>query len=98
MKLLDEIEPVRRGVYAGALGYLDVRGGLDLCVVIRSLIVKDARAYLHVGGGIVADSEPRAEYRESLDKARALLAALAAVEAADAPASLDPARGSASVW
>ena len=98
MQLLDEIEPVRRGVYAGALGYLDVRGGLDLCVVIRSLIVKGARAYLHVGGGIVADSEPRAEYRESLDKARALLAALAAVEAEDAPASLDPARGSASLW
>ena len=98
MRLLDEIEPVRRGVYSGALGYLDVRGGLDLSVVIRTMIVKDARAYLHVGGGVVADSEPLAEYQESLDKARALLAALAAVEAPDPAASADPSRGLASVW
>jgi para-aminobenzoate synthetase component 1 len=98
MQLLDRIEPVRRGVYAGALGYLDVRGGLDLCVVIRSLIVKDERAYLHVGGGIVADSEPHAEYLESLDKARALLAALAAYELGEEHASLGPVHRSASVW
>lgn len=76
MRLLDGIEPVRRGAYAGALGYLDVRGGLDLSVVIRTLLVKDGRAYLHVGGGVVADSDPVAEYRETLDKARALLAVL----------------------
>jgi para-aminobenzoate synthetase component 1 len=98
MQLLDQIEPVRRGVYAGALGYLDVRGGLDLCVVIRSLIVKDARAYLHVGGGVVADSEPHAEYLESLDKARALLAALAADEFDEEHASLGLVHDSASVW
>jgi len=61
------------------LGYLDVRGGLDLAVVIRTLIIENERAHLHVGSGIVADSDPVAEYRETLDKAQALLAALARV-------------------
>ncbi len=77
MRLLDRLEPTRRSAYSGAIGYLDVRGGVDLAVVIRTLIVTQGRAYLHVGGGVVADSEPMAEYRESLDKARALWAALA---------------------
>ena len=79
MRLIDRLESVRRGIYSGGLGYLDVRGGLDLSVVIRTLFVLDGRAYLHAGGGIVADSDPVAEYRETLDKARALLAALARV-------------------
>ena len=77
MRILDAIEPVRRGVYSGAIGYLDVRGGADLSVVIRTLLMKDGRAYLHAGGAVVADSDPVAEYHESLDKARALLAAVA---------------------
>jgi para-aminobenzoate synthetase component I len=76
--LLDQLETVRRGVYAGALGYLDLRGGLDLSVVIRTFVCEDGRAHLHVGGGVVADSSPEGEYLESLDKARAPLAALAA--------------------
>ncbi len=76
IELIDRLESVRRGVYAGALGYFDLRGGLDLSVVIRTLVVQDGRAHLHVGGGIVADSRPEAEYLESLDKARAPLAAL----------------------
>ena len=76
--LLEELESVRRGVYAGALGYFDVRGGLDLSVVIRTLVHDGERVHLHVGGGIVADSSPEAEYLESLDKARAPLAALSA--------------------
>jgi len=84
MRLLDALETVRRGVYSGALGYLDVRGGLDLSVVIRTLLVREGRAYLHVGGGVVADSDPRGEYRETLDKARALLATMASREP-DAP-------------
>jgi len=79
IELLEELESVRRGVYAGALGYFDVRGGLDLSVVIRTIVWKDGRAHLHVGGGIVADSTPEAEYLESLDKARAPLSALSAV-------------------
>jgi len=78
IELLEELESVRRGVYAGALGYFDVRGGLDLSVVIRTIVWKDGRANLHVGGGIVADSTPEAEYLESLDKARAPLSALEA--------------------
>jgi anthranilate/para-aminobenzoate synthase component I len=76
ISLLEKLETVRRGVYAGALGYLDLRGGLDLSVVIRTIIWKEGRAYLHVGGGVVADSSPEAEYLESLDKAKAPLAAL----------------------
>ena len=74
--LLEALESVRRGVYAGALGYLDLRGGLDLSVVIRTLVWKDGVAHLHVGGGIVADSSATAEYLESLDKAKAPLAAI----------------------
>ena len=74
--LLERLEKVRRGIYAGALGYLDLRGGLDLSVVIRTIVWRDGRAHLHVGGGIVADSTPEGEYLESLDKAKAPLAAL----------------------
>ncbi len=80
MRLLDELEPVRRGVYSGALGYLDLRGGMDLAVVIRTLLVCKDRVHLHVGGAVVADSDPQREYEESLDKARAMLAALEAEE------------------
>ena len=76
IELIESLEHVRRGVYAGALGYLDLRGGLDLSVVIRTLVCKDGRAHLHVGGGVVADSSPEDEYLESLDKARAPLRAL----------------------
>lgn len=79
MQILDRLEPVRRGVYAGGLGYLDLRGGLDLSVVIRTLVLAQGRAHLHVGGGVVADSDPVAEWQETLDKARALLAALSRV-------------------
>jgi anthranilate/para-aminobenzoate synthase component I len=77
MRLIDRLEPVRRAVYSGALGYFDVRGGADLSVVIRTLILRGGCVHLHVGGGIVADSEPEAEYRECVDKARPLLAAIA---------------------
>jgi para-aminobenzoate synthetase component 1 len=84
MQLLARLEPVRRGIYAGALGYLDARGGADLAVVIRTLLVRGGRAFVHAGGGIVADSEPLAEWRESLVKAGPLLAALDSL-AAPAP-------------
>jgi para-aminobenzoate synthetase component 1 len=76
MRILDELEPVRRGVYSGAIGYFDVRGGADLSVVIRTVLLSEGRAYLHAGGGIVADSNSAAEWQESLDKARLLEAAL----------------------
>lgn len=78
LRILDRIEPDPRGFYGGALGYFDLRGGVDLSVVIRTLVVRAGRAELHVGGGIVADSDPAAEYEEAADKAAALLAALEA--------------------
>jgi aminodeoxychorismate synthase component I len=77
MRVLDRLESARRGFYGGALGYLDVRGGADLAVVIRTAFVRGGRAYLHTGGAIVADSEPSAEYAETLAKLRSLRAALA---------------------
>jgi aminodeoxychorismate synthase component I len=76
MKIIDTIEPVTRGIYSGAIGYLDFRGAMDLSMVIRTIIVKDGRCYFHVGGGIVADSDPAAEYQETQDKAKALTMAI----------------------
>lgn len=76
MEIIEELEPVRRGIYTGSIGYIDFAGKSDLNIVIRTFIIKGNRAYFQVGGGIVADSSPEAEYRETLDKARALLAAL----------------------
>ncbi len=80
MELLDRLEPVRRSVYSGAIGYLDAWGGADLSVVIRTLLVLSGRAVLHAGGGIVADSDPADEVREALLKLRPLLGALERAE------------------
>ena len=82
MRLLDRLESVRRAIYSGAIGYLDARGGADLSVVIRTLFARSNRAYLHAGGGIVADSDPVSEYQEALDKLSALFAALEETQAA----------------
>ncbi|MCP4069135.1 MAG: anthranilate synthase component I family protein, partial [Phycisphaeraceae bacterium] len=76
MQIIDRIEPVRRSIYSGAIGYFDAAGGFDLSVVIRTLLVRDGQVHLHSGGAVVSDSDPEAEYRESLDKIRALLAAV----------------------
>ncbi|MBW2391592.1 MAG: anthranilate synthase component I family protein [Deltaproteobacteria bacterium] len=76
MQIIDRIEPVRRGIYSGAIGYFDIAGGLDLSVVIRTLLVRNGEVHLHSGGAVVSDSDPQDEYRESLDKIRALLAAI----------------------
>ncbi len=78
ISLLRELEPARRSFYAGALGYFDVRGGCDLSVVIRTLFVRGGQAWLHTGGGVVHESDPRAEWDESEQKALALFEALAA--------------------
>jgi para-aminobenzoate synthetase component 1 len=75
MRLIERLEPVRRGVYSGAIGYFDVRGGIDLSVVIRTLLVEKGRVHIHAGGAVVADSRPADEIEESLDKARAGLLA-----------------------
>ncbi|MBI2869922.1 MAG: aminodeoxychorismate synthase, component I [Chloroflexi bacterium] len=78
MEIIEELEPTRRSVYTGAIGYLGFGGSLDLNIVIRTFLVKGHRAYFQVGGGIVYDSEPEAEYHETLDKARSLIRALQA--------------------
>ena len=87
MEIIDELEPTRRSVYTGSLGYLSFSGDMDIDIVIRTMLIKGGRAYFQVGGGIVYDSEPEAEYVETLDKGRALMQALnpsaeVAVEAA----------------
>ena len=76
MEIIDELEPCRRGIYAGAVGYFDYHGNMDTCIAIRTLMVRDGRAYLGVGAGIVADSDPAAEYEETLNKGGALLRAV----------------------
>jgi aminodeoxychorismate synthase component I len=76
MEILDELEPVRRGPYTGSVGYISANGDLDLNITIRTLVIKEGRGYLHVGAGIVADSEPSREYQETLLKAEALLEAV----------------------
>ena len=76
MEIIDELEPTRRSVYTGAVGYLSFGNELDLNIVIRTFLVKDGRAYFQAGGGIVYDSDPEAEYLETLDKAKALVQAL----------------------
>lgn len=78
MEIIEDLEPTRRGVYTGAVGYLDYGGDLDLNIAIRTVIAKEGVAYVQAGGGIVADSGPEAEHEETLTKARALLAALGA--------------------
>ena len=76
MEIIDELEPTRRSVYTGSLGYLSFGGDMDLDIVIRTMVIKGGRAYFQVGGAIVYDSEPEAEYIETLDKGRALIQAL----------------------
>ncbi len=76
MEIIDELEPTRRSVYTGSIGYLSFSGDMDLNIVIRTFLVKERKAYFQVGGGIVYDSAPEAEYQETLDKARALIQAL----------------------
>jgi para-aminobenzoate synthetase component 1 len=76
MEIIDELEPTRRSVYTGSIGYLGFNGDMDLNIVIRTIIIKDGKAYFQVGGAIVYDSEPEAEYTETLDKGRALIQAL----------------------
>src|SRR3954463_2268983 len=81
MQILSELEPTRRDIYAGAVGYIDFAGNLDFCIAIRTITIRNGRARVQAGAGIVADSNPAAEYEETRDKARAVLTALAMAEA-----------------
>ncbi len=76
MEIISELEPGRRGVYAGAVGYLDFAGNLDCCITIRTVLIERGQAYVQAGAGIVADSNPAAEYEETRDKARGVIRAL----------------------
>jgi anthranilate synthase component 1 len=76
MQIINELEPSGRGLYAGAVGYLDFAGNLDFCIAIRTVIMSKGKAFVQAGAGIVMDSNPAAEYEETRDKARALVRAL----------------------
>jgi anthranilate synthase component 1 len=71
MEIIDELEPVKRGLYGGALGYIDFSGNMDTCIVIRTIIYHEGMAIIQSGAGIVADSVPSREYNESVQKATA---------------------------
>ncbi len=77
MQIIDELEPHRRGPYAGAVGYIDYRGNMDTCIALRTVVVVDGDAYIQAGAGIVADSVPANEYQETLNKAHGMLKAIA---------------------
>ncbi|MFB3896008.1 MAG: anthranilate synthase component I [bacterium] len=81
MEIIDELEPTRRGTYAGAVGYFSFSGNLDTCITIRTILIKGDIAYISVGGGVVADSVPANEYQETMNKAKAMLRAIELAEA-----------------
>ena len=81
MEIIADLENRRRGVYAGAVGYLDFAGNLDFCITIRTVLIENGHAYVQAGAGIVADSNPTAEYEETRDKARAVIRALEIAQA-----------------
>jgi anthranilate synthase component I len=80
MEIIDELEPTRRGLYGGAVGYISFSGNMDTAIAIRTLLIKDKTAYLGVGAGIVADSVPQSEFEETMNKGRALLKAIELAE------------------
>jgi anthranilate synthase component 1 len=86
MEIIEELEPTRRGIYGGIVGYFGFSGDLDTAITIRTALLRDGTAYVQAGGGIVADSDPAAEEQETRNKAAAVLAAIAAAE------TLKPAR------
>ena len=87
MEIIDELEPTRRGIYAGAVGYLDFSGHLDCCITIRTIVIRGGRAWVQAGAGIVADSDPAAEYEETRAKASALFGALRMAESGRGPSA-----------
>ena len=80
MQIIDSVEPTRRGPYGGAMGYFGWNGDMDTCITLRTIVVKDGKAYVQAGGGVVADSKPADEYEETRNKARAALRAIALAE------------------
>ena len=81
MEIIESLEPTRRGIYGGAIGYIDFTGNIDACIAIRTAVIHQDTAYVQAGGGIVADSDPEAENQETMNKAAAVLGAIAAANA-----------------
>ena len=81
MEIIDELEPSKRGIYAGAVGYLGFNGDMDLAIAIRTAVLKDQMLYVQAGAGIVADSVPASEWLETQNKAKAVLKAAQVAEA-----------------
>ena len=80
MEIIEELEPTRRGPYAGAVGYFSFSGNMDMCINIRTVVIKGKQAYIQAGAGIVADSNPEHEYEETCNKARAMMNAIELAE------------------
>jgi anthranilate synthase component 1 len=78
MEIIDELEPTRRGPYAGAVGYFDYRGNMDTCITLRTMVICKGKVYIQAGAGLVADSDPTSEYQETVNKAKALLSSVEA--------------------
>ena len=80
MEIIESLEPTRRGVYGGVVGYVDVGGDMDTAIAIRTAVLRDGRAFVQAGAGVVADSDPALEDQECRNKAAAVLRAIAAAE------------------
>jgi len=80
MEIIQELEPVKRGIYSGAVGYLSWNGNMDTAIAIRTAVIKDDTLYVQAGAGIVYDSDPDAEWQETMSKARAVFRAVAMAE------------------
>ena len=76
MEIIEELEPLRRGPYAGAVGYFSYSGNMDTCITIRTLIIRGNKVYVQAGAGIVADSVPKKEYEETVNKAKGMMRAV----------------------
>jgi anthranilate synthase component 1 len=76
MEIIEELEPTRRGPYAGAAGYFSYSGNMDTCITIRTLVIKENKVYVQAGAGIVADSIPEREYAETVNKAMGMMRAV----------------------
>jgi anthranilate synthase component 1 len=81
MEIIDEVEPVKRGIYGGAVGYIGWNGNMDTAIAIRTAVIKDQVLHVQAGAGIVADSKPELEWKETMNKARAVMRAAAMVSA-----------------
>lgn len=72
MEIIDELEPEKRGIYGGGVGYFAANGEMDMCIALRTAVVKDQKLYIQAGGGVVFDSDPESEFQETVNKSKAL--------------------------